>query len=671
MTQKPRYNSFQEWKEIAFDQWKNFLLAWPIDRLSSMTLEDYSLGLGNKDSFSQWIEHKTKDFVENRGGNSSKHGIYHPKDGNQYYVKKALPQNIDQAFPIIRDMIVKIAQLAQQRDLTALEELESSNDLPFGPFNFRKIALLYQPINDPFMLPVCSDELISEIVGEETSYYEGQAKLQVLRGSKDWWQFSWETIFLSEQKNLDISSPKAKELSFMLRILQKRKNLVIQGAPGTGKTYSIPELVVGLCQPEIDVSDRSSVMKAFKGLVANDRAVFCTFHPAFDYEDFVEGWKPEQTEEKEDGMRLRLQDGIFKKICKSAIADNQTFTLDSQIPSLSIKPNAQVWKFSLQQTGENPLRSDCLKEGRIRIGWEEYGETFEKIDKKVKGYNQIKCFIEDIKVDDIVMSCFSEKTIDAIGVVTSEYEMLPDDGLGYLRSRKVNWLYKGKPISIFELNDNTLMKPPAIYHLSRITPEMVKNLLSSLVEKKAVMHKPQPFVLVIDEINRGNISKIFGELITLLEADKRQQTSVKLAYSKDDFVVPSNLYIIGTMNTADRSIGNMDYALRRRFAFVTMRPKKLQNDNFDEELFDAVSHLFVLDPDAETVEPNRQTLSEEFDPLDVWVGHSYFLMQDEGDRLLRYQYEIKPILMEYIRDGVLKEEAAKKEIETFESKLDL
>lgn len=663
-------NSLQEWKEKALDQWQNFLATWPIEHLDSMTLEDYSLGLGNKISFCQWIEHKTKDFAESRGGNARKHGIYYSKDENQFYVKKSLPQDPKQAFLIVRDMIVKIAQLARQRDLTALEELENNSDLPFGPIDFRKIVLLYQPINAPFMLPVCSDDLMAEIVGEETSYYEGQAKLQVLRGSKDWWQFSWETIYMSQQANLGISSPRAKELSLMLRILQKRKNLVIQGAPGTGKTYSIPQLVVGLCQPEIDTSDRPSVMKAFKGLVANDRAVFCTFHPSLDYEDFVEGWKPEQTEEDE-GMRLRLQDGIFKKICKSAIADNQTITLDSQIPDLSIKPNAQVWKISLQQTGENPLRSDCLKEGRVRIGWDSYGEMLEKIDKKAEGYNQIRRFIEEIKVGDIVISCFSEKTTDAIGVVTGEYEMLPDDGLGYLRSRKVKWLYKGKPISIFELNDNTVMTLSTVYRLFRITPQMVKNLLSSLVEKKAVMHKPQPFVLVIDEINRGNISKIFGELITLLEADKRQQISVKLAYSKDDFFVPSNLYIIGTMNTADRSIGNMDYALRRRFSFVTMKPKKLLNDNFDEELFDAVSHLFVLDPDAETVEPNRQTLSEEFDPLDVWVGHSYFLMQDEGDRLLRYQYEIKPILMEYIRDGVLKEEAAKKEIETFESKLGL
>ena len=96
--------------------------------------------------------------------------------------------------------------------------------------------------------------------------------------------------------------------------------------------------------------------------------------------------------------------------------------------------------------------------------------------------------------------------------------------------------------------------------------------------------------MVIDELNRGNVSKVFGELITLLEADKRKgsknEESVKLPYSKKSFHVPDNVYLIATMNTADRSLGSLDYAIRRRFAFIAERPIGLEGDRFNAELFE-------------------------------------------------------------------------------------
>ena len=151
----------------------------------------------------------------------------------------------------------------------------------------------------------------------------------------------------------------------------------------------------------------------------------------------------------------------------------------------------------------------------------------------------------------------------------------------------------------------------------------------------------------------------------MLEPDKRKRKGVdegescRLAYSNDEeFSVPPNLYIIGTMNTADRSIGMLDYALRRRFVFHTLTPKVLEA-NFARDAFLKVSRLFVKDPEAASPKAEHDTLSEEFDPLDVWPGHSYFITKEMPIQQ-RWRYEIRPLLMEYVRDGVLKPKALEK-----------
>lgn len=165
-------------------------------------------------------------------------------------------------------------------------------------------------------------------------------------------------------------------------------------------------------------------------------------------------------------------------------------------------------------------------------------------------------------------------------------------------------------------------------------------------------------VLIIDEINRGNISKIFGELITLLEVDKRKgrenEIEVILPYSKEKFSVPDNLYIIGTMNTADRSIGYIDYALRRRFAFITIKADKLAiekyyNDNKNSDCKDKAINLF--DEIKNLIDKN---INEEFEADDIMIGHSYFMAQNFEELQNKLEYEIKPLLLEYFKDGILK-----------------
>ena len=175
---------------------------------------------------------------------------------------------------------------------------------------------------------------------------------------------------------------------------------------------------------------------------------------------------------------------------------------------------------------------------------------------------------------------------------------------------------------------------------------------------KAAQEKP--VVLIIDEINRGNVSKIFGELITLLEADKREGAAhpipVKLAYSKKPFMVPQNLFIIGTMNTTDRSTGTIDYALRRRFAFVTLKSsEKVVEEHYDKK-GDAVlkSIAIKLFNDVRAFIENPSHLCGDFDIDDLMVGHSYFMAGDREELQLKMEYEVVPLVNEYINDGILK-----------------
>ena len=169
----------------------------------------------------------------------------------------------------------------------------------------------------------------------------------------------------------------------------------------------------------------------------------------------------------------------------------------------------------------------------------------------------------------------------------------------------------------------------------------------------------KPVVLIIDEINRGNVSKIFGELITLLESDKRSNGNhpikVMLPYTKGEFGVPSNLYIIGTMNTTDRSTGTLDYALRRRFAFVTLKSqdsviKKYYSDAENEDLGSIAVALFA---DIKKFIENPKHFCGDMSIDDLMVGHSYFMAESEDELQDKVEFEIIPLINEYINDGIL------------------
>lgn len=453
--------------------------------------------------------------------------------------------------------------------------------------------------------------------------------------------------------------------SFYTELWKKRKNVILQGAPGTGKTYRIPELVVRLCEPEFDANyaTRKELMSVYDRLKEEKRVMFTTFHQSMDYEDWLEGLRPVL---ENDQVTYKIEPGIFKRLCTEAERPL------SAKKDVNISDEAIVWKVSLSGTGDNPVRRDCMKNGYIRIGWDGYGENItEETDWSIhngEGKTILNAFINTMKVGDIVMSCYSSRTIDAIGIVTGEYEW-HDNFEHYKRVRRVKWLVKDINEDIVKLNDDKTMTLGTVYRLNAITLDKVKSLLDKYEASKTLIDNNKPYVIVIDEFNRGNVSKIFGELITLLEPDKRKgmrnAESVLLPYSKKEFYIPSNVFLVATMNTADRSLDTIDYAIRRRFAFITVKPQEIDDDNFNSELFREVSSLFISNYDEyaesgfdDTIKLlPAETLSEEYRPEDVWIGHSYFIMDGEyalQDRLL---FEIIPLLEEYIRDGVLTSEA--------------
>lgn len=367
------------------------------------------------------------------------------------------------------------------------------------------------------------------------------------------------------------------------------KNMILYGPPGTGKTYSTAIYAVAICD-KLDIDsvkemDYDKVMIRYRELLLAGRIAFTTFHQSYGYEEFIEGIKPIVDKEKKD-IGYTIEPGVFKKFCVTA--NKKAKIADNDMPDVS---NASVWCVLLDGTGVSDLKKRCFEEGTIRIGYGNYPET---ITSDTDGLNDktrriLLHFQTKMNIGDIVVAERSNKTIDGIGVVIGDYEYDKTDGK-WPRKRNVKWLMTGIEIDITDLNAGINLDNNPVYPLNRISADKVLELVNA--NKKVVVDTEiKPYVFIIDEINRGNISKIFGELITLIEDTKREvmdeQASAVLPYSGEIFSVPSNVYILGTMNTADRSTALIDTALRRRFQFIEMMPdadvlRKIGADKVDD-----------------------------------------------------------------------------------------
>lgn len=429
------------------------------------------------------------------------------------------------------------------------------------------------------------------------------------------------------------------------------KNTILYGPPGTGKTYQTVNYAVAIIEGKsleaVQTENHEAVLERYRQYRQDGRIEFTTFHQSFGYEDFIEGIRPifaEDREEDSGDISYEIADGVFKKFCATA----QPPAVDPNQNPYGFSESPTIWKVSLASTGDNPVRDYCMKQGCIRIGWDEYGEAItDDMDYHVGGKTVLNAFLSRMQPGDIILSCYTAHSIDAIGVVTGEPEWHPEFE-HYKRLRTVKWLIQKKSIPITDFRLEKSLTLSTVYRLNTTVTNVIdvlnKNGFSGAAPAKGTKG---PYVFIIDEINRGNISKIFGELITLIEPSKRlgqsEELQAKLPYSHEEFGIPDNVYLLGTMNTADRSIAMLDTALRRRFSFVEMMPDSSVLDGVEVEGISISGLLTTLNRRIEVLFDREHTL-----------GHAFFtpLRHSPSIQTLGeiFRDKVIPLLQEYFYD---------------------
>lgn len=375
-------------------------------------------------------------------------------------------------------------------------------------------------------------------------------------------------------------------------------NQILYGPPGTGKTYQVVERALAILDPAFLTSmpERAAMKARYDTLVAQGQISFVTFHQSFGYEDFIEGIKPLMSG---GTLSYVLQDGVFLNAVRAAGGNLAGESLPtSPILESRIRSDAQVWRIYIDGTAPiSQIRERALARGEIRVGsWLADPLTLDShhsvastrpTDLTTLPEDQLNAqqhaFKDSLRAGDLVLLATGIDRIGAVGVVTGEYGFDVSEPLfaaNYAHVRPVKWLAQGLTVSA----TTTLNKTFSQQTLQRVAGVTAGDMLAKLdlgqtleLATSPKLPTPRPHVLIIDEINRGNISKIFGELITLLESSKRagagEALTVTLPLSRRPLSVPKDLYVIGTMNTADRSLTLLDAALRRRFVFRPVWPE--------------------------------------------------------------------------------------------------
>jgi 5-methylcytosine-specific restriction protein B len=465
---------------------------------------------------------------------------------------------------------------------------------------------------------------------------------------------------VEEETDTAISIEEYEEYQEYIRLLEDFPNLILYGPPGTGKTYSARKIV------EAFERERINKNVTFKQLQDAGRVSMVTFHQSFSYEEFVEGLRPVISSEdydsngNENNLKYKIQDGVLKQIANKA-ALSQITAEDTERKDLMIDDNSRIWKISLgERHKEEAVYESCINTNTIAIGWFNdldltywnYDKIYSELTTRYNSQNprnnanSINNFVNEMQEGDIVLVFASTTSIRAIGVVEGPYVWQKDLTDQYPHRRDVKWIkIFTQPVDIIKYNGNKKLSQVTLYELSSIKFLDIKELLESDVIKttepeKSTKNGALPYFMIIDEINRGNISKIFGELITLIEKDKRNNLKVILPYSQKPFSLPDNLYFIGTMNTADRSIAVLDTALRRRFIFKEIEPS-LDVIRTGNNIIDGDLDLSAL---ASILNKKIATMIDR----DHRLGHSYFMgVYDINQFKIRWYYQIIPLLMEY------------------------
>lgn len=671
---------------------------YPVTNLLNLELSDYCLGWNcRNENFCWWIERGLeKSLGRYMPGTSRGHLIYFKNAQNGIYLHKRLEHlPPEEALQIVLKITHAVASCSTLEEATVIDNRDALADkagiarelLVGGNARFLRLLAVYYP---EWMIPINSSDHIRHFLGQfsdeldpELPAKSAAAAIQLhqlfdeVRGQIDPELSTWGFMELLYHKDLGIAPLKRKygkssvdddggdeETKAPLPL-----NQILYGPPGTGKTYATVERALEIIDPgflaetEGHKEARAQRKKRYDELFDAKRIGFVTFHQSFSYEDFVEGLKASLDEESNQ-VQYQVEDGIFKRMAEDAAA---AFRQAQGGESSTVEVgDRQVWKMSLGNTQgpDASIYDECIEKDMILLGWGEDVDftgvkdrngILERLREPVPetkntdfAVTACNAFVNSMDIGDLVVVSDGNFKLRAIGEITGNYEFLPvEEGQDdfYQQCRKVKWHRVFSPSVSYEQLMNNIFSQATIYQLK--PPALDKQRLQSLLQPQVEdsTGDAKPYVLIIDEINRGNIARIFGELITLIEDTKREgqpeSLQVRLPYSKKEFTVPKNLFLIGTMNTADRSLAQIDIALRRRFVFEELMP--------DPTILNKLRSVDGIQIDT-LLSAMNQRIEALYD-REHTIGHTFFLSLKDDPSLSELERiflgRILPLLEEY------------------------
>ena len=577
---------------------EEFLKEWPLDRILTMSIDDYVIGKGAKsNSFCYSLERgKYKSlFLGIGGGGSSKFGIYWNEDTQSYknQANKIIPiSELEQRFNKLKRDLYQIIQIGSKLDFDnpIFDMKKSTNEFIGRSAVVTKLLCIYSENHSFLGVNMNSqNEFWNRLIPQSNQGGPYRQNHEICKlFSKTYPElessilgsilFEYSTQFLDDkEKKEEKMSAEYKVYHPLSQTLLQSKNLILRGAPGTGKTYLAKEIAAELTGGNEDQID------------------FVQFHPSYDYTDFVEGLRP--VSNGDGAIEFKLQDGIFKDFCQKA------------------------------------------KEAQLIGGQDNFDEAWDS-------------YLEYINVaeEKEYITKTSYLSVNSRQNLSVNY----DSGVpGWSLPRKyVYELYKDK-----NYNKQEYYKSGGKTVLETLRKRFGLKDYISPTEIKT----DKNFVFIIDEINRGEISKIFGELFFSIDPGYRgKKGCVSTQYANlhetdEKFYIPENVYIIGTMNDIDRSVDTFDFAMRRRFRFVEVTAESqvgMLDDVLGDEAKEAKKRLRNLNAAIE----NIQELNSHYH-----IGPSYFLkLKDVGfDYELLWSDYLKPLLEDYLRGSYEEDETLK------------
>ena len=577
---------------------EEFLKEWPLDRILTMSIDDYVIGKGAKsNSFCYSLERgKYKSlFLGIGGGGSSKFGIYWNEDTQSYknQANKIIPiSELEQRFNKLKRDLYQIIQIGSKLDFDnpIFDMKKSTNEFIGRSAVVTKLLCIYSENHSFLGVNMNSqNEFWNRLIPQSNQGGPYRQNHEICKlFSKTYPElessilgsilFEYSTQFLDDkEKKEEKMSAEYKVYHPLSQTLLQSKNLILRGAPGTGKTYLAKEIAKDLTEGH------------------EEQIGFVQFHPSYDYTDFVEGLRP--VSNGDGAIEFKLEDGIFKKFCQRAKEAQKTGGQDNF---------DEAWDCYLAYINNSDEKEYLTKGSYLSVNSRQNLSV--NYDKGTSGWSLSRNYVYEL---------YKNPNYDKQKYYKSE-------------GKKVLEILKKR----FGLKDY-------------ISPTEIKT--------------DKNFVFVIDEINRGEISKIFGELFFSIDPGYRgEKGCVSTQYANlhetdEKFYIPENVYIIGTMNDIDRSVDTFDFAMRRRFRFVEVTAESqvgMLDDVLGDEAEEAKKRLRNLNAAIENV----QELNSHYH-----IGPSYFLkLKDVGfDYELLWSDYLKPLLEDYLRGSYEEDETLK------------